>query len=314
MSEPDLSVTLGPLKLRNPVLTASGTAGFGREIAAFTPLDRLGALVTKGIFLEPRAGNPPPRIIETPAGMLNAVGLQGPGVEAFIDEDLPWLRQRGATVIVNINGRTAGEYAALAARLDGVAGIAALEVNISCPNVKEGGIAFGADPALAAAVTKAVRAATTLPLIVKLSPNVTDITTIAAAVADEGADILSLINTLLGMEINLCTRRPALANVTGGLSGPAVRPVALRMLWQVYQRVKLPLIGMGGIASGEDAVAFMMAGASAVAVGTAALVNPGIHQTVVEGIRSFLVEEEFASVKEIVGLAHKRNPTSYFSA
>jgi len=290
--------------LRNPVLTASGTAGFGRELAQFLPLENLGALVTKGLTLEPRAGNPPPRVVETPAGMLNAVGLQNPGLEAFLRDELPWLRRAGVPVIVNINGRTAAEYARLAAGLASAPGIAALELNISCPNVRQGGIVFGSDPAQAAAVTRAVRSEAALPLIVKLSPNVTDIVAVAAAVAEAGADIISLINTLVGMEIDVRARRPTLANLTGGLSGPAVRPIALRMVWEVHRAVPLPLIGMGGIASARDAIAFMLAGASAVALGTAALVEPGICQAVVEGIRSYLVEEKFPSVAEIIGLAH----------
>lgn len=302
---PDLSVSLGPLRLRNPVLTASGTCGFGREIAPFFPLSGLGALVTKNVTLEPRAGNPPPRVTETPAGMLNAVGLQNPGVDAFLRAELPWLREQDVPVIVNISGRTVDEYAAVAARLDGEPGIAALEINISCPNVKEGCLIFGSDPRQAAAVTAAVRAVTKLPLIVKLSPNVGSIVAVAEAVAGAGADIISLINTLTGMEIDIRAKRPILANLTGGLSGPAVRPVALRMVWEVYEAVRLPLIGMGGIAGPEDAVAFLLAGAGAVAVGTAALADPGVYGPILEGIRSYLVEEKFSSVGEIIGLAHK---------
>ena len=301
---PDLSVELGPLKLRNPVMTASGTAGFGREIAAFCPLDGLGALVTKGVTLEPRQGNPPPRLAETPAGMLNAVGLQNPGLEAFLSEELPWLAGQDVPVFVNINGRTVEEYARLAARLDSVPGLAGLEVNFSCPNVKEGGIAFGADPGLAAAVTGAVRAATGLPLIVKLTPNVRDIAEVAAAVAGAGADAVSLINTLVGLDIDLRARRPLLANITGGLSGPAVKPVALRMVWEVYRAVEVPIIGMGGIASAGDALAFILAGATAVAIGTAALVDPGIYRQVVEGLEGYLAGEGFSSVRALIGLAH----------
>lgn len=305
MPMPDLSVSLGPLRLRNPVLTASGTCGFGREIAPFFPLSGLGALVTKNVTLEPRAGNPPPRVTETPAGMLNAVGLQNPGVEVFLRAELPWLREQDVPIIVNISGRTVDEYAAVAARLNGEPGIAALEINISCPNVKEGCLVFGSDPRQAASVTAAVRAATKLPLIVKLSPNVGSIVAVAEAVAGAGADIISLINTLTGMEIDIRAKRPILANLTGGLSGPAVRPVALRMVWEVYEAVRLPLIGMGGIAGPEDAVAFLLAGAGAVAVGTAALADPGVYGTILEGIRSYLVEEKFSSVGEIIGLAHK---------
>ncbi|MGQ9779536.1 MAG: dihydroorotate dehydrogenase [Bacillota bacterium] len=305
MSWPDLSVQLGPLRLRNPVLTASGTAGFGRELAAFFPLRELGAFVTKGITLEPRPGNPPLRLAETPAGLLNAVGLENPGLEVFLAEELPWLRDQDVPVIVNINGRTVEEYALLAARLDGVPGIAGLELNISCPNVKEGGLAFGADPRLAAEVTAAVREATGLPLIVKLTPNVRDIAEVAAAVAAAGADAVSLINTLLGMEIDPYARRPVLANLTGGLSGPAVRPIALRMVWEVYRAVKIPIIGMGGIASARDALAFIMAGAGAVAIGTAGLVDPGIYRKVIEGVAGYLLAEGLPSVGALVGVAHR---------
>ena len=305
MSVPDLTAKLGPLRLRNPVLAASGTAGFGRELAAFFPLRDLGAFVTKGITLEPRPGNPPPRLAETPAGLLNAVGLENPGVEAFLAEELPWLKDQDVPVIVNINGRTVEEYAALAARLDGVPGVAGLELNISCPNVKEGGLAFGADPRLAAEVTAAVREATRLPLIVKLTPNVRDIAEIAADVAAAGADAVSLINTLLGMEIDPYARRPVLANITGGLSGPAVRPIALRMVFEVYRAVAIPIVGMGGISSARDALAFIMAGASAVAVGTAGMVDPGVYGKVVEGIRDYLVGEGLASVAELMGAAHR---------
>lgn len=236
--------------------------------------------------------------------MLNAVGLQNPGVEAFLRDELPWLRRQDVPVVVNINGRTPAEYAALAARLSGVPGLAALEINISCPNVREGGAAFGADPGTAAAVTRAVRAETPLPLIVKLTPNVTDITAVARAVAEAGADILSLINTLLGMEIDLRTRRPVLANLTGGLSGPAARPIALRMIWEVYRAVKIPIIGMGGIASARDALAFILAGATAVAIGTAGLVDPGVYRQVVDGIGEYLAKEGLPSVGALVGLAH----------
>ena len=304
MTDPDLRIGLGALNLRNPVMTASGTSGFGREIEPFCPLDKLGALVTKGLTFEPRQGNPPPRVTETPAGMLNAIGLQNPGAEVFLSEELPWLRERQATVIVNIAGRTVEEYASLAGRLDAAEGLAALELNISCPNVRQGGIAFGAVPELAADVTRAVRLRTKLPLIVKLSPNVRDIVEMACAVVEAGADIISLINTLVGMEIDIRCRRPVLANVTGGLSGPAVRPVALRMVWQVYKAVSVPLIGMGGISSPEDAVAFMLAGASAVAVGTAALVTPGIYLSIIAGLEDYLRGNGFASVREIIGLAH----------
>lgn len=297
----DLSVKIGPLRLANPVLTASGTFGYGREFSDYLNLEQLGGVVVKGISLEPRAGNPPPRVVETPCGMLNAIGLENVGVNAFLRDKLPWLRGAGAPVVVNILGNRVEEYAELAARLDGVEGVAALEVNISCPNVKEGGVAFGTDPAMAAAVTRAVRAATKLPIIIKLSPNVTDIQLMARAVEEEGADAVSLINTLLGMAIDLRSRRPKLANVVGGLSGPAIKPVALRMVWQVAAAVKIPVIGIGGIMSATDALEFIVAGAHAIEVGTANFVNPGVTGEIVAGIRHYLGQEKLNSLAEVRG-------------
>ena len=258
--QPDMSVEIAGLKLRNPVMTASGTFGYGEEFSQYVNLEAIGAFVTKGLSLKPRAGNPTPRIVETPGGMLNAIGLQNVGIEAFIQKKVPFLRSVNTPAIANFFGATPDEYAELAARLDTIPEVAALEVNISCPNVKQGGIVFGTDPACAASVVTACRAATTKPLIVKLSPNVTDIVEMALACEGAGADALSVINTLTGMAIDLERRRPVLANVTGGLSGPAIKPVALRMVWQVAKAVKLPVIGIGGIMSATDALEFMLAG------------------------------------------------------
>lgn len=299
------AVDIAGLKLKNPVLTASGTVGFGEEYAPYLDLAGLGALVVKTVTLNPRAGNPPPRITETPAGVINAVGLQNPGAEALVADILPRLARFGVPVIVSIAGETAGEYAHLARRLDGVQGIAALEVNISCPNVKAGGIAFGTEPAMTAEVVRRVRENTGLPVIAKLSPNVTDIRTIALAAAGAGADALSLINTVSAMVIDVERRRPLLGNVFGGLSGPAVRPVAVRAVWQVYRAVALPLIGMGGIMTARDALEFILAGARAVAVGTANLVNPGAAGAVAAGLEQYLAEHGIGDINELVGAAHR---------
>jgi dihydroorotate dehydrogenase (NAD+) catalytic subunit len=287
--------------MKNPVMVASGTFGFGKEYSEYFDLSRLGAIVMKGTSLHPWKGNPPDRIAETPAGMLNAIGLQNDGVESLIDEKLPWLRQFDVAVIVNIVGKTIDEYAEVARRLDGVEGVAGLEINISCPNVKEGGISFGTDPSSTSAVIGAIRKATRLPIVPKLSPNVTDITSIARACADAGADALSLINTLLGVSIDAETRGWRLANITGGLSGPAIKPVALRMVWQVAQAVDLPIIGIGGIANAADAVEFLLAGADAVQIGTANFVNPMTAVEVVDGIDDYLRRHGIANVSEIVG-------------
>lgn len=297
----DLRVRIGALHLRNPVLTASGTFGYGRELTAFVNPSRLGGIVVKGISLAPRPGNPPPRVVETACGMLNAIGLENVGVERFISEKLPFLRQTGTRVIVNILGDTVDEYGRLAGRLAGVEGIDALEVNISCPNVKKGGVAFGTVPEEAAAVTRAVRAATDVPVIVKLSPNVTDIAVIARAVEAAGADAVSLINTLLGMAIDSRSRKPCLANVVGGLSGPAIKPVALRMVWQVARAVAVPVIGIGGIATAEDALEFLLAGATAVQVGTANFYRPRAGEEIIDGIRDFLRQEGEPAVRNIIG-------------
>ncbi|TBV80313.1 MAG: dihydroorotate dehydrogenase [Desulfobulbaceae bacterium] len=297
----DLKVKIGSMVLNNPVMTASGTFGYGQEYAKFVNLDKLGAVVVKGISLKPRAGNPPPRLVETPCGMLNAIGLENIGIKAFLQDKLPWLRGVAAPIVVNILGNTVEEYAELADRLDNTEGIGALEVNISCPNVKRGGVVFGADPTMAAAVTKAVRKATSLPLIVKLSPNVNDIRIMAQAVADHGADGVSLINTLLGMAIDLQTRRPKLANVMGGLSGPAIKPVALRMVWQAAGAVRIPVIGIGGIMCAADALEFIVAGAHAVEVGTANFVNPRATEEIVDGISLYLKTNKISSLEQLRG-------------
>lgn len=300
----DLATNIGGIRMKNPVTTASGTFGFGREYSGFVDLNRLGAVVVKGTTLAPRPGNPAPRIAETPAGMLNAIGLENPGVEAVIGEQLPFLSQFDVPVIINISGDTVEDYVRLASRLDEEPGVAGLEVNISCPNVKKGGMQFGSDPASAAEVIREVRAATRKTVIAKLSPNVTSITAVAESVVKAGADAVSLINTLLGMVIDIRAQRPALANVAGGLSGPAVRPVAVRAVWEVYRALKVPIIGMGGIATAEDALQFIMAGAGAVAIGTANFVNPRATIDVLEGIEAYMAENNIGDIKELVGIAH----------
>jgi dihydroorotate dehydrogenase (NAD+) catalytic subunit len=298
---PDLRVNIGSLELQNPVMTASGTFGYAREFENLVNLHRLGGVVVKGISLAPRAGNPPPRIVETPCGMLNAIGLQNVGVKRFIEEKMTYLRGINVPVIVNILGDTVEEYSEITRRLADTEGIAALEVNISCPNVKKGGVAFGNDPKMAAAVTSAVKEVSPIPVMVKLSPNVTDVTLVARAVEDGGADSVSLINTLIGMAIDLKRRKPVLANVIGGLSGPAVKPVALRMVYQVAQAVKIPVIGIGGIDCTEDALEFMLAGASAIQVGTANFVNPRVSEDIVEGISSYVKRNRLDSIRDLVG-------------
>ncbi|CAK8722093.1 dihydroorotate dehydrogenase [Candidatus Electrothrix laxa] len=298
---PDLRVQIGSLALRNPVMTASGTFGYAREFENLVDLDQLGGIIVKGISLQPKPGNPPPRIVETACGMLNAIGLENVGVDRFITGKMSYLRKLSAPVVVNILGDSVEEYSEIARRLDGVEGIAALEVNISCPNVKKGGVAFGTVPAMAARVTEAVRQSTTLPLIVKLSPNVTDIVVMARAVADAGADAVSLINTLIGMAIDPISRRPRLANVIGGLSGPAIKPVALRMVWQVAQAVSLPVIGIGGITTANDALEFLLAGASAVQIGTANFYDPSSAENIVQGLTSYLQEQGEDRLVDIIG-------------
>lgn len=304
----DLSCDLGKLKLRNPVMVASGTFGYGKEYHEYFDIATLGAVMVKGIRMEPSPGNPTPRVAEVTGGMLNAIGLQGPGVEKFLhdDEYMPFLRRTGATVIVNIWGKTMAEYGEVAARLDAESeGIAALEINISCPNVKAGGVAFGTDLKLAAEVVSLVRKSTRLPLITKLSPNVSNIADFARAVVGAGSDMVSLINTLTGMAIDIYTRRPKIANMTGGLSGPAVKPVAVRMVYEVARAVDVPVIGMGGIMTWEDAIEFMIAGADAVAVGTANFVDPFAAPKVIEGINRYLDEYGYKSPAELVGTLQK---------
>jgi dihydroorotate dehydrogenase (NAD+) catalytic subunit len=298
---PDLSIDFAGIKLKNPVLTASGTFGYGEEYADIVDLNRLGGIIVKGVSLKPIIGNPPPRIWETPSGMLNAIGLENPGIEVFLRDKLPFLRNYDTAVIVNIFGYSIEEYVGVAERLDGAPGVSALEVNISCPNVKAGGIVFGTNVRSAFELLLAVRKATRLPVIAKLSPNVTDITEFAKAARDAGCDGLSLINTLLGMSIDVRSRRPRLANCTGGLSGPAIRPVAVRMVWQAAKAVSIPIIGMGGIMTAEDALEFILAGASAIAIGTANFVNPRATVDVAEGIGDFLRQQGIGSIRELVG-------------
>lgn len=298
--DPRLAVEICGIHMNTPVLTASGTFGFGEEFADFVDLERLGAVMVKGTTLLPRRGNEGVRIAETPAGMLNCIGLENPGVEVFLKETLPRLKQYNMNVIVNISGSTTEDYGALAERLD-VDGVAAIELNVSCPNVKEGGIVFGTDPAAASAVVRAAKAHTKKPVILKLSPNVTDIVLMAKAVEEAGADAVSLINTLLGMAIDIKTKKPVLGNVTGGLSGPCVKPVALRMVWQVASAVKIPVIGMGGISTAEDAIEFLLAGASAVVVGTANFVDPAASMKIADGIAAYLDEQKISHVNELVG-------------
>lgn len=311
----NMQVQLAPrhpigLLLKNPVMTASGTFGYGPEYNKLTEVDNLGAIITKGVTPLPRRGNAQPRIAETPSGMLNSIGLQNPGASAVIRDKSPmWSRMR-VPVIVNIAGETVEEYAQVAEMISNAPGVAALEVNISCPNVKLGGMAFGVNPAAAAEVTAAVKAASSVPIIVKLSPNVTDIVEVALAVVGAGADAVSLINTLLGMVIDVKNRRPFLSTVTGGLSGPAIRPVALRMVYQVASAVDVPVIGVGGISSVDDALQFLMAGATAVEVGTATFVNPATANQIVVGLEGFLRAERFDSIQQVIGIANENYATT----
>lgn len=302
--KPRLEVEVGGIRMKNPVMTASGTFGYGEEFSPFIDLDKLGAIVLKGITLKPKRGNPPPRIIETPSGILNAIGLQNVGVEVLINKKLPYLQKFTTPVIINISGDTLEEYVELARKLDNISqekGIAGLEINISCPNVQKGGIVWGTEAQLTYKVVNNIRKVTTLPLIVKLSPNVTDIKVIAQAAEEAGADVLSLINTLVGMAVDVSLRRPKLANISGGLSGPAVKPVALWMVWQVFQTVNIPIIGMGGIMKAQDALEFIIAGARAVSIGTANLVNPKAAIEIIKGIEEYLVENKIKDINELVG-------------
>lgn len=297
----DLTVNIAGVEFKNPVITASGTFGFGREYSEFYPLKEIGGLSCKGITLKPRMGNPPPRIAETPSGILNAVGLQNPGVDHFIEQDLPWLKEQETVVIANIAGNTPEEYAQMAEKLS-ESSVDMIEMNISCPNVKHGGVQFGTSCQSVGAITREVRAHCKKPLMVKLSPNVSDIAEIARAAESEGADALSLINTLTGMRIDINTRRPIIRNNTGGLSGPAVFPVAVRMVWQTAGAVKIPVVGMGGISSWRDAVEMMLAGASAIQVGTALFSDPYAPLKIKEGLNRYLDDQGIASVTELAGM------------
>jgi len=298
---PDLSVDIGGLKLKNPIMTASGTFGYGEEYASFINLNDLGAIIVKGLSLKPRMGNPPPRIIETASGMLNAIGLQNVGVQAFIEKKMPYLRTLEVPVIANILGENAEEYQQIAELLSRAPGVAALEVNISCPNVSKGGIAFGANPESAMDVVRRVKSVTDLPVIVKLSPNVTDIAMIAEGVESAGANALSLINTITGMSVDIERRIPHLKNITGGLSGPAIKPIALRMVWQVVNRVRIPVIGVGGIMDATDALEFLIVGATAVQIGTANFINPQSTIHVLNGLVAYMEKRHIRDIHELIG-------------
>lgn len=293
--------------MKNPVTTCSGTFAAGKEFSDFYDLSSLGAVTTKGVSLQAWMGNDTPRIAECASGMLNSIGLQNPGVEAFCADALPWLSKQNVPVIVNVSGHSVDEYKKVIERLEDEPSVNAYEINISCPNVKQGGMAFGTDPQKAAEVTSACREATKKPLIVKLSPNVTDIACIAKSVEDAGADAVSLINTVLGMAIDAKSQKPKLANVFGGLSGPAIKPIALRMVWQVYEAIKIPILGMGGIMNAQDAIEFILAGAQAVAIGTANFVNPNVCIDVISGINKYCEEHEILDINTLVGLAHKND-------
>ncbi len=297
----DLSVTIGHLKLKNPVMTASGTFGYGEEYSEFVDLNKLGAIVVKGISLEPMDGNPPPRICETPCGMLNAIGLQNVGLKRFIKEKLPYLKKFDTPVIANILATTIQAYVRLSKALDD-AGIDGIELNVSCPNVKKGGITFGTDKkTLSRLISKVRQSVKKAVLITKLSPNVSNIQDFAKVAEDSGSEAISMINTIPGIAIDIETRRPRLANITGGLSGPAIKPVAVRMVWESYNKVKIPIIGMGGITDAGDAMEFMLAGATAVAVGTANFINPHVAENIINGIEDYLKRKGIGDVKEIIG-------------
>jgi len=297
----NLCIDLPGIKMKNPTMVASGTFGYGEEYSSFFDLRELGAIVTKSITLRPRVGNRPPRISETPSGILNAIGLQNVGLEKFISDKMPFLREISIPIIVSISGEDVSEYVEIAQRLSEIPDVSALELNISCPNVSKGGMQFGSNTKMTHDLVSAVRCATELPIIVKLSPNVTNIVEIALSAEEAGADVLSLINTLLGMAIDINTRRPKLGNITGGLSGPAIRPIAIRMVWQVFNKVKIPIIGMGGIMTASDALEFIIAGAKAVSIGTANFVNPISVLEVIKGIREYMQQKGIANVNDLVG-------------
>lgn len=298
----NLNVAIGSLKLKNPVLTASGTFGYGTEFADFIDLNRLGGFIVKGTTINPREGNDYPRMIETPSGMINAVGLQNKGVDHFISDIYPTIENLDTNIIVNVSGANIDDYVATASRLAPLSHIPAIEVNISCPNVKQGGMAFGTSPQGAAEVTRAVRKAFDRTLIVKLSPNVTDITSIAKAVEDEGADSVSLVNTFMGMAIDVERQRPYLSTITGGLSGPAIRPIAVRMVWQVAHAVRIPVIGLGGIMNARDALEFIMAGATAVQIGTANFIDPTTTIKVIDGIEEYCDRHDIDDINKLIGI------------
>jgi dihydroorotate dehydrogenase (NAD+) catalytic subunit len=300
--DPDLSVTIGKIKLKNPVMVASGTFGFGEEYEDFFDLHHLGAIISKSISLKPMMGNPPPRIFETEGGIINSIGLQNPGFQNFIKNKLPYYKKIKTHLIINLVGNTQREYVELARRFDEVPGISGLEMNISCPNVKQGGIVFGSDPKMAYHLVREVRKGTELTLIVKLSPNVTDIGLMAKGVEEAGADAVSLVNTFRAMAVNIHTRKPELGNIIGGLSGPAIKPIALRMVWEVSCRVEIPVIGIGGIMKAEDAIEFILVGASAIQIGTANLVNPRTGIDVINGIKKYLIQNKIESVQKLTGL------------
>lgn len=298
---PDLSVRIGNIKLKNPVIVASGTFGFGEECEDFLNLNHLGGIIPKGISLKPMIGNPPPRIFETEGGILNSIGLQNPGYQDFVKDKLPYFKNIKTHLIINFFGNTQKEYTELASCFDVVPGISGLEMNISCPNVERGGLAFGSEPKIVYRLVRAVRKSTKLTLIVKLSPNVTDIGLIAKSAEEGGADAVSLINTFKAMAINIHSKKPELGNVTGGLSGPAIKPIALRMVWEVSQTVKIPVIGMGGIMKAEDAIEFILVGASAIQIGTANLINPRAGIEVIQGIKRYLIQNKMQRIQKLTG-------------
>ncbi|NWG03846.1 MAG: dihydroorotate dehydrogenase [Syntrophaceae bacterium] len=301
MRNNNLRIKIGKMVLKNPVIVSSGTFGFGEEFEDFFDLNQLGAVVSKGISLKPMVGNPPPRIFETEGGLINSIGLQNPGLQEFIRNKLPYYRRLKTHLIVNIFGNTQTEYIELAKRLEGVRGISGLEMNISCPNIKKGGIVFGSDPRMAFHLIRKVRKATTSTLIVKLSPNVTDIASIAKSVEEGGADAVSLVNTFKAMAINIHSKKPEVGNIIGGLSGPAIKPIALRMVWEAHQAIKIPIIGMGGIMKAEDAIEFILAGASAIQMGTANLINPRAAIETIQGIKKYLVQNKIDRIQTLIG-------------
>jgi len=308
MQDAVLTVRIGRLTLKNPVIVSSGTFGFGEEFEDFYDVNRLGAIIPKGISLKPMMGNPPPRIFETEAGVINSIGLQNPGFEQFVKDRLPYYKNLKTHLIINFFGNTQKEYIDLARRFDGVPDISGLEMNISCPNIKRCGIVFGTDPRMAYRLVCSVRKATKLTLIVKLSPNVTDIARMAKSAEEGGADAVSLVNTFRAMAINIRTRKPELGNVIGGLSGPAIKPIALRMVWEVGQAVRIPVIGMGGIMNAEDAIEFILAGASAIQIGTANLVNPRTGIEVIRGIKKYLVQNKINHIQKLIGAFRQETP------